>query len=150
MTKEEEYSTSNLLNIVPICPLKYFVIYIEKDKFTIKTIFPYIEYFISEYIKKQDSADYFRCEKYKNISFLSNKVKGEYFEYAAKEALKQNLSSKYGINKDIFVDQIAEMNEITTPFDYFLLKLKKNLLKITLKKKKKKMKKLKKWKVRKR
>ena len=129
VTKEEEYSTSNLLNIVPICPLKYFVIYIEKDKFTIKTIFPYIEYFISEYIKKQDSADYFRCEKYKNISFLSIKVKGEYFEYAAKEALKQNLSSKYGINKDIFVDQIAEMNEITTPFDYFLLKLKKKFIK---------------------
>ena len=89
VAEEKEYSTSNLLNIVSICPLKYFVIYIDEDKFTIKAIFPYIEFFILEYIKKQDHLDYFKKEKYKNISFLSNKVKGEYFEFSAKLALKK-------------------------------------------------------------
>ena len=130
VTEEKEYSTSNLLNLVSICPLKYFVIHInqEKDKFKIKPIFPYIKFFISEYIKKQDNAEYFEKEKYKNISFLSNKVKGEYFEYAAKIELKKSLGSKHKIYKEIYVDQIAEMNLITTPLDYLLLTLKKQIM----------------------
>ena len=128
VAEEKEYSTYNLLKILSICPLKYFVIYIMEDKFTIKAIFPYIEFFISEYTKKQGSFEFFKNEKYKNISFISNKAKDEYFEFAAKLALKQSLSSIYEINKEIYVDKISEMNEITTPLDYFLSKLKKKFI----------------------
>ena len=127
---ENDYSITNLLNLVSICPLKYFVIDIDKSKenFKIKPVFPYMKLFISEYIKRQDNLEYFEKEKYKNISFLSNKVKGEYFEYSAKIALKNSLGSKYEIYKEVYVDQIAEMNIITTPLDYFLLTMKKKIM----------------------
>ena len=120
----EENSINNLLEILSICPFKYFVIVFKDGLFKVKPLFPYIEFFISEYIKKSDCAEYFRKEKYKNISFLTNRVKGEYFEYAAKISLKHKLQKKYQINKEIYVDKIAEMNEITTPFKYFLSNLK--------------------------
>ena len=124
----EENSISNLLEILSICPFKFCIIDIKDDIFKIKPIFPYIEFFISEFIKKSDCAEYFRKEKYKNISFLTNRVKGEYFEYAAKISLKQKLQKKYKINKEIYVDKIAEMNEITTPFKYFLSNLKQKYI----------------------
>ena len=38
------------------------------------------------------------------------------------------MQKKYKINKEIYVDKIAEMNEITTPFKYFLSKLKEKYL----------------------
>ena len=54
---ENDYSITNLLNLVSICPLKYFVIDIDKSKenFKIKPVFPYMKLFISEYIKRQDN-----------------------------------------------------------------------------------------------
>ena len=75
-------------------------------------------------IQTKDCQEYFRKEKYNNLSFLSNIVKGEYFEYAAKLGIKERLNLEYNIDREVFVDQIAEMNEITTPFDFFLSSLK--------------------------
>jgi len=124
----EENSMNNLLEIVSICPFKYFIIDFKDDKFLVKPVFPYMEFFISEFIKEDDCTEYFKKEKYKKISFLTNRVKGEYFEYAAKISLKQIIQKKYKINKEIYVDKIAEMNEITTPFKYFLSNLKQKYL----------------------
>ena len=87
---DEENSINNLLEKLSICPFKYFIIYFKNNIFLVKPVFPYIEFFISEYIKKSDCTQYFKQEKYKNISFLTNRVKGEYFEYAAKISLKKN------------------------------------------------------------
>ena len=120
----QEISLNNILEILSVCPFKFFVIEFKTDTFMIKPIFPYIEYFISEYINNKDCEEYFNKEKYNNIYFLSNKVKGEYFEFAAKMELKKRLESFYVINKVVYVDQIAEMNEITTPFEYFISSLK--------------------------
>ena len=131
-----EQSMSLFLDIISICPFKYFVIKIDMNNNTFKVfpIFPYMIYFISEYVKHKDSKEYFIKEKYKDLSFLSNKVKGEYFEYSAKIGLKQILKkSSYKIDKEVYVDQIAEMNEITTPFDYFISSLKKLIDYVSLK-----------------
>ena len=120
----QELEIKNISYYISVCPLKFFVIDVKKDTFIIKPLFPYITYFISEYIQKQDCREYFIKEKYKDLSFLSNKVKGEYFEYSAKLGLKKKLMLNYKIDKEVYVDQIADMNEITTPFDYFLSSLK--------------------------
>jgi len=113
-----------LIEVISVSPLKFFVIKFDKDQFKIEPIFPYIEYFLSQFIQIKDCQEYFNKEKYNNLSFLSNRVKGEYFEYAAKLGIKERLKLEYNIDREVFVDQIAEMNEITTPFDFFLSSLK--------------------------
>ena len=121
----QNYPFNSMLEILSVVPLKFFMIDIKENYFIVKPLFPYMIYFISEYVKHKDSKEYFIKEKYKDLSFLSNKVKGEYFEYSAKIGLKQILKkSSYKIDKEVYVDQIAEMNEITTPFDYFISSLK--------------------------
>ena len=109
-----------LTEVISVSPLKYFIIKFDKDKFKIEPIFPYIEYFISQLIQTKDCQEYFEKEKYNNLSFVSNRVKGEYFKYAAKLGIKERLNLEYNIDREVFVDQIAEMNEITTPFDFFI------------------------------
>jgi hypothetical protein len=117
----QELPLSFLIDVISISPLKYFVIKFDKDQFKIEPIFPYIEYFISQFIQIKDCQEYFKKEKYNNLSFVSNRVKGEYFEYAAKLGIKERLNLEYNIDKEVFVDQIAEMNEITTPFGFFII-----------------------------
>ena len=69
-----------LTEVISVSPLKYFIIKFDKDKFKIEPIFPYIEYFISQLIQTKDCQEYFEKEKYNNLSFVSNRVKGEYFK----------------------------------------------------------------------
>ena len=124
--KEQEMSC--FINIISICPFKYFIIDIknENNTFMIIPIFPYMEYFINVFVKYKECEDYFSKEKYNINSFLSNKVKGEYFEYSAKIGIKEKLKFNEKIEEDIFVDQIAEMNRITNDFEEFLLEIKEN------------------------
>ena len=123
---------SCFINIISICPFKYFIIDIknENNTFMIIPIFPYMEYFINVFVKYKECEDYFSKEKYNINSFLSNKVKGEYFEYSAKIGIKEKLKFNEKIEEDIFVDQIAEMNRITNDFEEFLLEIKENEKKI--------------------
>ena len=122
----------NLLKIISCCPLKYFVIDINSDdnSFIVRPIFPYMELYILEHIKKEDSENYFIDEKYNILSYLSNKVKGEYFEYSSKQGLKNIIKESYKSIEEISVDQIATMNKITVPYEYFISKLKKENLSI--------------------
>ena len=115
----------SFINIISICPFKYFIIDINlKDKtFIIMPAFPYMVYFINDYVKYKDCDNYFLKEKYNINSFLSNKVKGEYFEYSAKIGIKEKLKLPEEINEEIFVDQIAEMNRIANDFEEFLLEI---------------------------
>jgi len=121
---DQKYPFNAMLEILSVVPLKFFMIDIKENYFIVKPIFPYMKYFISEFVKHKDSKEYFIKEKYKDLSFFSNKVKGEYFEYSSKIGLKQILKSSYKIDKEVYVDQIAEMNELTTPLDYFISSLK--------------------------
>ena len=57
------------IEVISISPLKYFVIKFDKEEFKIEPIFPYIEYFISQLIQTKDCQEYFRKEKYNNLSF---------------------------------------------------------------------------------
>lgn len=119
----EKHSLKNLLEIISCCPLKYFILDINSDidSFIIKPIFPYMIYFISDYLKNEDCTKYFKEEKYNILTYLSNKVKGEYFEYSSKLGLKNAINNLYNQKcEEVFVDQIATMNEITNPFEYFI------------------------------
>ena len=120
-----EHQISLLLNLVSSCPLKYFVVNFKNDCFIITPLFPYIVYYISEYIKIDD-CEYFNKEKYNNISFLSNRIKGEYFEFSAKFGIKEQLKLPFKEYEEVFVDQIAEMNEIVKPLEEFISSLKKS------------------------
>ena len=115
----------SFINIISICPFKYFIIDInlKYKSFIIIPVFPYMVYFINDYVKYKDCDDYFLKEKYNINSFLSNKIKGEYFEYSAKIGIKEILKFPEEINDEIFVDQIAEMNRITNDFDEFLFEI---------------------------
>ena len=124
----KEQSMSIFLDIISICPFKYFVVDIDmkNNKFIIFPIFPYMLYYINVYIKDQDCEEYFSKEKYKSLGFLSNKVKGEYFEFAAKKGIKEILNFPEIIQKEVHVDHIAEMNKITNEIDELLLEIKEN------------------------
>jgi len=82
---------SLFLNIISFCPFKYFVIDIDikRNKFRVFPIFPYMIYLINTYIKDKDCDEYSSKEKYKNLGFLTNTEKGEYFEFAAKKGIKK-------------------------------------------------------------
>ena len=119
---------SLFLDIISICPFKYFVIKIDmsNNTFMVLPIFPYMIYYINVYIKDKDCEEYFSKEKYKILGFLTNKVKGEYFEFAAKNGIKEILQFPEIIQDKVHVDQIAEMNKITDDFDELLLGIKEN------------------------
>ena len=119
----EKLSLKNLLEIISCCPLKYFIFDINSDmgSFIIKPVFPYMIYFIFDYLKNEDFTKYFKEEKYNILTYLSNKVKGEYFEYSAKLGLKNAINNLYKEKcEEVFVDQIATMTEITNPFEYLI------------------------------
>ena len=121
----EKLEICQLINIISNCPFKYFIIEISSDNeyFMISPIFPYMIYFINNYVKYKDCDDFFLKGKYNIDSFLSNKVKGEYFKYSVKIGIKEKLALPEKINEEIFVDKIAEMNRITNDFDEFLLEI---------------------------
>ena len=85
---------------------KYFVIDIDinHNKFMVFSVFPYMIYYINTYIKDKDCGEYFFKEKYKILGFLSNKVKGEYFEFAAKKGIKEILKFPEIIQNEVHVD----------------------------------------------
>ena len=119
----ENHSLKYLLEIISCCPLKYFILDInsDMDSFIIKPVFPYMIYFISDYLKNEDCTKYFKEEKYNILTYLSNKVKGEYFEYSSKLGLKKAINNLFKQKtEEVFVDQIATMTEITNPFEYII------------------------------
>jgi hypothetical protein len=119
----EKHSLKYLLEIISCCPLKYFILDInsDMDSFIIKPVFPYMIYFISDYLKNEDCTKYFKEEKYNILTYLSNKVKGEYFEYSSKLGLKKAINNLFKQKtEEVFVDQIATMTEITNPFEYII------------------------------
>ena len=124
----QQQSMSLFLDIISICPFKYFVVDIDiaNNNFMIFPVFPYMIYFINVYINYKDCDEYFSKEKYNSLTFLSNKVKDEYFELAAKKGIKEILKFPQIIQDEVFVDQIAEMNKITNDFDELLSEIKEN------------------------
>ena len=84
---KKEFDKKNLLRYVSLVPLKFFIIDFKKDTFEILPLFPFLEYCFIKYIETNNCDEYFKKERYKNLSFLTNSVKGEYFEFAAKKAL---------------------------------------------------------------
>ena len=118
---------SLLLDIISICPFKYFIININSSayNFFVIPIFPYMIYFMNTYVQYKDCEEYFSKEKYQNLTFLSKRIKGEYFEFSAKLGIKQILKFPKIINDEIYVDQIAEMNKVSDDFEELLSELKK-------------------------
>jgi len=123
-----EQSMSQFLDIISICPFKYFIIDIDmnNNKFMVIPIFPYMIYYINDYIKDKDCEEYFSKEKYKIFGFLTNKVKGEYFKFTVKKGIKEILKFPEVIKDEVHVDQISEMNKIADDYDELLSGIKDN------------------------
>ena len=88
-----------ILNLKTIS-LKYCKLIFEKESFTIKYKFKFIEKIIEKKIKKINTKDYFDKKKY-NDSELYKALKGYFFEYASIEDLK---------TKKIFKDNPIKFN----------------------------------------
>ena len=87
---KKDLDKAQLIHYVSICPLKFFIIDIKEDKFQILPLFPFLEYFLLHSIEKCDCDNYFQKGRYKHLTFLSNSVKGEYFEFSVKNAINNN------------------------------------------------------------
>ena len=82
-----EFERNRFLEYISIIPLKFFIIDFNEDKFKILPLFPFLESCFINHIEKNNCDEYFKKDRYKNFSFLSNSVKGDYFEFAVKKAL---------------------------------------------------------------
>ena len=107
--------------IVQNCPLKYFIVNFYENDFMIRPIFPFMKYVINYELKELECFDYFYNQKYNNDIIKNKLVKGEYFEAAAKYALK-NLEFPESKNYEcLTVDEIVSMNKIIyNKDDYFI------------------------------
>ena len=112
---------STFFEVISMIPLKYFPVIIKDDYYLLKPAFPFINYCISKYINMKDCNDYFSNKKYSYISFLSNKVKGEYFEFAAIKALEDSniikLPYKNQNIEEVTVNEIVKMDQLESSFD---------------------------------
>ena len=117
----KKLNKSNFLEVISMTPLKYFSVIINQYHFSLKPSFPYINYCISKYVNMKDCDDYFSHKKYSYLSFLSNKVKGEYFEFAAIKAFQNSniikLPYKSQNIEEITVNKIVKMNQIESSID---------------------------------
>ena len=112
-----EFSKHMFMDIISICPLKFFIVDIQpdKDSFTIKPLFPFLEYFFIQRIEMSDCDSFFQKDRYKISTFLTNNIKGEYFEFAVKKAIcDQNiLNFNYKGNiRIVTVDTICKMDKL--------------------------------------
>ena len=121
----------NLLEIISMTPLKYFYVIIEKEYFIIKPVFPFIYYVFSKYIDIKECEDYFKNKKYSNISYLSNNVKGEYFEYSTIKALQDptiiKLPSSYNKTEEVILKDIVKMDKLESSFDNLINEINDNI-----------------------
>ena len=111
----KEFEKKRFLRYVSIIPLKFFIINLKENTFEILPLFPFLEYCFINYIEKSNCDEYFQKARYKNLSFLTNSVKGEYFEFAVKKALidKEIIKIKDIDNFDsIKVYEISKMDRI--------------------------------------
>ena len=110
----KEYEISKLSNILQYIPLKYFVIdFIGNDHFVIKMHFPFLNYVINKNLTDKEVNDYFIKEKYLKSFIENDSVKGDYFEIAVKEGIKNNyiiLPAK--INYSIILEEIVTMEVV--------------------------------------
>ena len=123
----KELNKSKLLQTVSICPLKFFIVDIQSESFIIKPLFPFLQYCLSKYIENSDCEDYFQKGRYKYSSFLTNSVKGEYFEFAVKKAITDyniiNIKEKKNF-VTVKVNEICKMDEIINdPYQEIIKKL---------------------------
>ena len=111
---DKEYEISKLSNILQYIPLKYFVIkFIDNEHFIIKMHFPFLNYVVNKNLTEKEVNDYFIKEKYLKSFIENDSVKGDYFEFAVKEGIKNNyiiLPDK--INYSIMLEDICTMKII--------------------------------------
>ena len=121
---------SQFNEIISICPLKFFIPDIKEESFQIIPLFPFIKYCFKKYLEKVDCDKFFEEEKYKNNTFLSNSIKGEYFEFSVKKALNdENLLNIKNLRfMSLKVNEICKMKElISDAYQEIIDKLNENI-----------------------
>ena len=111
----KKFAKHMFMDIVSICPLKFIIVDIQGDSFTIKPLFSFLEYFLVKSIEKSDCDSFFKSDRFKTLSFLTNNIKGDYFEFAVKKAIcdKNILNFNYnGEIKTVIVDTIYKMDKL--------------------------------------
>ena len=128
MNKDIPISQFN--EIISICPLNFFIPDIKEESFQIIPLFPFIKYCFKKYLEKVDCDKFFEEEKYKNNTFLSNSIKGEYFEFSVKKALNdENLLNIKNLRfMSLKVNEICKMKElISDAYQEIIDKLNENI-----------------------
>ena len=80
-------------------------------------MFFFLEYFLVKSIENSDCDSFFKSDRFKASSFLTNNIKGEYFEFAVKKVIcdKNILNFNYkGQIKTIIVNTICKMDKLIT------------------------------------
>ena len=110
-----KFEKNYIYEVLKFCPLKYLKIKFTEDNFIVKPIYPYFKYFINIKINKEECITFFKQKKYNTYEFQTNRLKGEYFEYAVQIALKNNkiiqLPNKE--NREITLYEISTMNKFS-------------------------------------
>ena len=97
-----------LINI----PLKYYALKLEKDYFVIEYAFDFIHYIQKEYITKEECDNYFQLKKYEIDKSFDGKIKGEFFEMAARFFIQDSKVLPAKIDNIINVKNIVGMEPL--------------------------------------
>ena len=118
-----KFDYENLFNVLRACPLKYIKIIFNTDHFIVKPVFPFINNYIYQTINKDECDNFFKKKKYNLYSFLTHRLKAEYFEYSVQTALKTNdvFAMPNEEKREITLYEIIKMNQISES-NYDLMK----------------------------
>jgi hypothetical protein len=100
------------IDILISIPLKYYALKLEKDYFVIEYAFDFIHYIQKEYITKEECDNYFQLKKYEIDKSFDGKIKGEFFEMAARFFIQDSKVLPAKIDNIINVKNIVGMEPL--------------------------------------
>ena len=112
-------------NIIPFCPLKFFIIDFEYSYFKVMPAFPFMINVVNYQLNEEECKNYFKTEIYKKRTIVNDYVKGDYFEASAKIGLRKyfKLPKKKNydtvtLNEIVSMDKIVNKNDIIDDYKY--------------------------------
>ena len=109
----KKYSVPKIDFVLAYCPLKYLVVeFLDDETFEVKMQFPFLHPIINRRLLSEEVDDYFKNEKYLNLTIENEAINNNYFEEAVKIGLKNHIILPAAIDSTIEVEEIASMREI--------------------------------------
>ena len=108
----KKYSVHKIDIVLAYCPLKYFVVeFLDDETFEVKMQFPFLHPIINRRLLSEEVDDYFKNEKYLELTIENEAINSNYFEEAVKIGLKNHIILPAAIDSTIEVEEIASMRE---------------------------------------